>query len=474
MNVTVSRRNFLKGVGATTLALSAPKIVGADSNWIVTGTNVSELASFDNQMQIFMQARNISGGALAVTQNGRLVLARGYSFNPNSTDLIVQPDSLFRIASISKPITAVAIFKLVEDGVLSLNSRLVDILTLIPPSGQASDPRMNDITVRRLLQHLGGWNRNISFDPMFYDFAIANSLGRSLSISKYDISHYMTGRQLNNNPGTIYAYSNYGYSLLGQIIEAVSGMSYESYINNVIWNPLGRCHPILGRTLLSNRLLNEVKYHSQYSGTSVMDGSGAFLPSPYGAWNLENMDSHGGWLSSVVDLARFAVAFDFPSVSPLLNASSINTMFGLPEVLPGGYTPGDFYYANGWAVRDWGNGVRNTWHDGSLPGTTSLLVRRNDGVNWSVMFNQRDDPSNLSYFDIDGMLHNAANAVSVWPTHDLFATTSCSPTSVNVKTFDTSNRKENHVSPLATVGTLSIATLIALLENHRKDKEQLM
>jgi hypothetical protein len=96
-------------------------------------------------------------------------------------------------------------------------------------------------------------------------------------------------------------------------------------------------------------------------------------------------------------------------------------MYGLPQHIdPGDYTPGDWYYGCGWSVRDWGSGVRNTWHDGSLSGTHALLVRRWDGVNYCVLFNQRDDASGLPYWEIDPLLYNTADKISTWPDHDLF------------------------------------------------------
>jgi hypothetical protein len=73
-------------------------------------------------------------------------------------------------------------------------------------------------------------------------------------------------------------------------------------------------------------------------------------------------------------------------------------------------------------VRTAGAGL-NTWHDGSLPGTFALMVRSNDGANWVVLFNQRDDisdPTGNTYGQIDGLLHAAADAVTNWPTGDLF------------------------------------------------------
>ncbi len=61
------------------------------------------------------------------------------------------------------------------------------------------------------------------------------------------------------------------------------------------------------------------------------------------------------------------------------------------------------------------------WHTGSLPGTATLLVRREDGLAWAALFNQREMDNHLSDGDIDRMLHPAANAVTEWPEHDLFS-----------------------------------------------------
>lgn len=431
MTAQFSRRAFLQLAGAASLTALAPRsgqpdqaqaMTLAAKPWTATGHAYPELAGFDSAMQSFMQARNIPGGALAVTRNGRLVLARGYTYTDDAEDLTVQPTSLFRIASVSKPLTATAILRLVQDGRLSLSSKVKDLISLTPPPGQSPDARLANVTVRNLLQHLGGWNSATTFDPMFRDANIAAALGGSLPISQANILTYMTGQPLQHTPGTTYAYSNYGYCLLGRIITAVTGLPYADYVRQVVFSPLIVTRPTLGRTLPANRLPTEVKYHSQYSAPTVFNGSGSIVPYPYGGWNLENMEAHGGWLASAVDLARFAASFDNPAASPLLNAASISTLFGLPEnIPPASYTPGDFYYACGWAVRDWGGGNRNTWHDGSLDGTYTLLVRRdNDHTNWCVLFNQRDDTSGLSYSAIDGALHDAANAVTTWPGHDLF------------------------------------------------------
>lgn len=448
--MNISKRSLLQWLAVSSISASCssntsidPPDIGMDSNpdtddttdiadnnppagspvWTVNGIEVPELSSFDTTMQSFMQARNIPGGSLAVTRGSKLSLARGYNFAPDSSNSDVKPTSLFRIASISKTITGTAIMRLVQDGQLDLTGRLGDFLTLTPPANQTADPRLADVTVRHLLQHLAGWNRQNTFDPMFSDLQIADSLGISLPVSMDSIATYMMGQPLQSTPGAQFAYSNFGYSLLGKIIKVASGLSYQDYVNQMVLSPLNITRPRLGRTLRQFQLDNEVNYHPIYDGSSVFDRSGTQVPSPYGAFNIENMDAHGGWLASAVDLVRFASTFDNSSVSPVLNQPSIDSMFSLPEnVLSADYEPGSYYYANGWEVRDYGNGMRNTWHGGSLPGTSTLLVRRRDGLNWCVLFNQRDDASGLSYADIDGLLHSAANSVAEWPNHDLFDT----------------------------------------------------
>ena len=336
-------------------------------------------------------------------------------------DIVVQPTSLFRTASLSKQITSAAALCLVQDGKLDLRARVTELLPLAPPPGRRPDPRLPDITALNLLQHLGGWDRDLAFDPMWHDHGISEALGVSLPISKADIRHYMTGQPLQHQPGTTYAYSNYGYSLLSHIIERAAGQPYEDYVHQRVLAPLGITQMALGRTLLHHRRWGEARYHTQYRGLTVMDNSRSDLPFAYGGFNLENMDSHGGWLASAVDLVRFAATFDEPSSSSILDQESIGIMFALPEnVDPDEYVAGEWYYGCGWSVRDWGGGGRNTWHFGSMPGSYCELVRQRGGLNWCVLFNQRDDSSGLSYIDIDGIIDAAADVVTNWPDHDLF------------------------------------------------------
>ncbi|MFC4586096.1 serine hydrolase domain-containing protein [Sphaerisporangium corydalis] len=378
--------------------------------WRANGATATGLASFDTTMKTFMQARTIPHASLAVVRKGKLVLARGYSWTAD-TAYTAQPTSLFRLASLSKPVTATAIMKLVQDGKLSLSAKVAPLLGL----STAADARLGDVTVQHLLWHVGGWDSSVTPDPMFADRAVSAESGLPLPVSQSQIITYVTRRRLDFAPGTKYAYSNFGYLLLGRIVSKVSGLSYGEYVRQKVLAPVKIGRMALGRSAKSLGRPGEAPYFSGGTGKTVLDTTGTVVPSPYGAFNLENMDAHGGWLASAVDLARFSTIYDGAGV---LTAASISKVFAKP---PLGVNADGWYYGLGWMVRPV-TGGRNTWHNGSLPGTSTLMVRRFDGLNWVVLLDQRDDPSGLGYGDIDGALHKAADAVTTWPTTDRFPT----------------------------------------------------
>ena len=417
----VSRRDFGRLLGLTGLGIAAPALVGtrtaraAARTWRVTGLAGSGLGGFDTAMKELMQARNIPCGSLAVMRKGRLILARGYTWSDDAT-LSVQPTSLFRIASLSKAITATAVTRLVQDGELGFSTPVTELVDMTPPAGATADPRLEKVTVRRLLQHLGGWDRNITPDPTYQDRKIASTLGVPLPITRADMIKYGAGLRLDHDPGTTYAYANYGYLLLGQIVEEVSGLSYATYVQQKVLTPLGITRVRPGRSLEEHRAPGEVPYFSQYTGASVFDAAGTTVPAPYGTFNLENRTATGGWLASAVDYVKFTQIFD--RTTSVLNDASVDAVFAKPET---GLNSGGSYYGFGWFVRDV-TGGRNTWHDGSLPGTTTIVTRRYDGITWAVLLDQRDDPSGLpyDYTTISSPLHKVANAITTWPTIDLF------------------------------------------------------
>ena len=371
--------------------------------WRQAGPEVAELSIFDQAMKDFMTSHKVSAGSLAITYQGRLVFAKGYTWSEADSPA-TQPTSLFRIASLSKAITSAGILKLVEYNQLSLNDKVMDILPFGTPDEQTPDPNLGKVTILHLLEHLGGWHRYKAFDPMFADRKISKALGVPLPATQADIITYMNGRPLQYEPGTKFAYSNYGYCLLGRVIEQKTGLSYEEYIKRIILSPLGITRMQIGHSKLEDRAPGEVTYEAKKE-------------SVYGAFNLENMDSHGGWIASAPELVRFAASFDKPDASPILLAESIETMFSLPATIaPENYKPSEYYYACGWNVRDYGDGRRNTWHTGSLPGCYTFMARWSNGVNCVVLFNKRGS----GFEKIDPILSKTVRSVSDWPERDLF------------------------------------------------------
>jgi N-acyl-D-amino-acid deacylase len=385
------------------------------------------MASFDRMAIRFLAEHRVPGMALAVTDGGRLVYARGFGLADTAAEQPVTPTSLFRIASVSKPVTAVAVLQLVQEKRLRLDDRIVEILPVAAqlPDGMPLDARWKSVNVRHLLEHRGGWDRDRSFDPMFQSVRCAEALGVGPPAGSAEIIRWMLGQPLDFDPGERYAYSNFGYCLLGRVIEAVTGQDYESYVQEHVLTPLGIQSMRIGKTRSDERAEDEVCYYHPGSGRSVFaDDLNEPCPHPYGSWHLEAMDAHGGWIASAVDLARFAVAFDRPARCPILSEESIRTMYARPtgdaETEPDG-TPSPVYYSCGWSNRIVAEEKFNRWHAGSLPGTTALVVRRHDGRNWVVLCNASVGKDGISLVRvIDPLVHAAAKEVPSWPEYDLF------------------------------------------------------
>ena len=414
------RRRF---VGTSALTALAPVLQG------LAAVPEHALSSFDREIRDFMAARKTPGGALAVVKDGKLVHARGHGWSDKDGKIPVEATSLFRVASLSKPITGVAVLQLVERGKLTLDTRVLDLLShkaAVPPGGKP-DPRWKQITVRHCLQHTGGWDRDKSFDPMFRARQIAVATGTPVPASADAIVKFMLGQPLDFDPGTRYAYSNFGYCVLGRIIEHLTGQSYEAFVKASVLAPCGIRSMRLGRTLAAHRAEREVHYHTPDNATadSLFPGTATKVPWPYGSFHLEAMDAHGGWLASAVDLARFAAALQNPAQCPLLKADTWRELHAAPPAPVSRNDDGvlkEVFYTCGWQARSIVGraGMANYWHTGSLPGTRTLLVRRWDGLAWAVLFNQRQEIPNLPDAAIDAAMHQAAAAVKEWPKEDLF------------------------------------------------------
>jgi len=417
----LSRRRFLRDAALGVVAASAFPSRAASKD------PVAALAkALDPVVEKFMHERGVPGGALAVVKDRRLVYARGYGWADRDKKISVQADTIFRIASVSKPFTAVAVCKLLEQGKLSLDARAVELAGIEPvlANGAKRDARLERITVRQLLQHTGGWDRDASGDPMFKAVPIATLVGEAPPAGPRALIRYVLGRPLDFDPGSRYAYSNFGYCLLGRIIEKISGQGYEAFVRENVLKIAGITRMKIGSTR------EQAEGESRYYTVDPKEASNVFpdgprkVPWPYGGFHLEAMDAHGGWIASAIDLVRFAAAMDNPEQSPLLKPESWKEMFSPPPAPVSRREDGvlnSVFYGCGWQVRPrTKTGRINFWHNGSLPGTASMLVRRGDGISYAVLFNQRSENLKLGDSAIDSALYAAADSVKRWPEENLF------------------------------------------------------
>jgi N-acyl-D-amino-acid deacylase len=367
MSINCTRRRFLAG----TIALSAlPLLFGAKKP-------VTPAATFDKRVQEFMNDGGIPGGALAVVKDRRLVYARGYGWADRNRKLAATPESLFRIASLSKAITAVALPKLVEQNRIALDQCVFDLLALDAklPEGANLDERWRRITLSQLLHHTGGWDpARHAGDPMFLAKEyLAKRFPDLPAGSPWAIVRFQLAKSLDFEPGTRFAYSGFGYCLLGRVIEKVTGQTYEAFVRESVLAPAGIKCMRLGRSV--ERAQGEVQYYDQNDERA-----------PNGI-NFEAMDAGGGWIASVVDLGRFAAALDDRERSPILKRSTFGLMYA-PPFPAAPRTDGiadDAYYSCGWCVRPLGKKSQaNYWHYGDMPGTDAFLVRFANGFSVAI------------------------------------------------------------------------------------------
>jgi CubicO group peptidase (beta-lactamase class C family) len=366
---------------------------------VSNGSIFKNFSSVDVHIKKFLHKWNIPGASVALMKNNHIVYIK--AFGRADEEHPVTPQSKFRIASLSKPITAVAIMKLIEEDKLSLDQKVFGEVGVLNDSKYSNivDDRIKNITVRHLLEHTAGWDRDISScgDPMFDPIHIAKCMDVPPPASSDAIIRFMLQQPLDFTPGTNYSYSNLGYSILGRVIEKVSGMSYASFVRQEILDPLQMKQTVLAKNLLCDKQSNEVKYFDQSNVVipSVCNPEQK-VPYPYGGFNIEAMDAHGGWISTAEDLALFNLG-----ISKILSPASMNIMLVPSKVFPG--------YSKGWMVNERGS----WWHTGCLIGTSTMMANVQDGISWVLLFNA--NPDSESYFEeMDRLMWNAINEIKEW------------------------------------------------------------
>jgi uncharacterized protein (TIGR03437 family) len=394
-------------------------LLAATASFAQTGTTVPELASLDRATLQLLGKYKIPGIALSIAKDGKLIYARGFGVADLVSGEPTQPDSLFRIASVSKPLTAVGVLKLVEEGKLALDTKVIPYLGLTA----RADSRYNDITVRHLLQHSAGFDiTKWGFDPTFPDRQTLLALGVSLPHSRNDVIQFaLNNLTLAFAPGTREAYSNLGYMFLTNLIERATGQSYEAYMKEKVFHPLNLQRLHIAGSLLSDRRPGEVRYlDSENFDASIFPNTPPQVLSTYGTFNIGTFASGGGWLAAMPDLVRFLSAFDAGSGLSLLKPETVRLMTERPAYTPANATA---WYALGWTITRTAQGER--WdHDGALPGTSAWFFRSPNGLSVAIAANTlpTDDQIGDFFSDMQLLFETHLLNVNRFPLMDLSAT----------------------------------------------------
>lgn len=363
-------------------------------NLPITGENLDQNQNIDKILIDFMVKWKIPGGQLSIIKDGQFIYNKAIGFADKDSSFPIHTDNLMRIASCSKIITGMGIMKLVQDKKLKLTDKVFDILKDYLPTDIQYDSRLNDITVQMLLEHSGGWDASVSGDKVFLNvwkaadfFNIPRPANTEFTIK------YILRDRLDFDPGTKYAYSNTGYSLLGELITKVSGEPYEKFIKEQILAPLAIYDMRLGKSLFKDRFEDEVIYYDYEDSYSELWSFDPSYNKPVNAvyGGVNNIDvsySSGGWLSNAKDLATIIASLNFePNFKYVLDKETVDLMKSPP--ISGATFPSGEYYAKGIVINPSSMAFD---HQGALIGTSSIAryngnVKGKNGIIWAAVFN---------------------------------------------------------------------------------------
>jgi N-acyl-D-amino-acid deacylase len=279
-------------------------------------------APADAAMVAFMEDQEIGAGALAVIRDGKLLYEKGYGTLDGAT--ATPPDAMFRIASLSKTVTATVIRTLVDDGVLAWDDHVFCIppepsptcILSIPihPNRPVVDERVADVTVEDLRNHRTGWDRD-SCAPDYDGKAIevAETLGIPSPPPPWRNAQWLLGEPMKfapgEDPGAVDGYCNLGYRILGLIAEAKAGVTLAGLESAFIFEPLdiaGDMEP--GRTLPENRNPREPDYKCGDMTPNVYDPNETVCE-PDGGFNVEGFLGSGGLIATAEAVATVFGAY---------------------------------------------------------------------------------------------------------------------------------------------------------------------
>lgn len=292
-------------------------------------------------VQAAVDEQRIPGLSIAVSHQGRR-WAEGFGLADVENDVKVTPETVFRLASVSKPITAVAALQLAEQGRLDLDAPVNAYLPELPEFYEK-------VTTRKLLGHLGGVRH---YRPGEMDSTTRyESVREALGIFKDD--------RLINEPGSRFVYSTYGFNLVGGVVESASGTPFREYLRSRIFEPAGMtgARDDDARSIIAHRAAG---YRREPDGTLV----NAALA------DTSNKVPGGGLCATATDLVAFAEAL----ASGRLIGPETAALMTTPQKAACGMPTG---YALGWNVGRL-EGRAEVYHGGNQPRVTTILYTRPD------------------------------------------------------------------------------------------------
>jgi len=211
----------LKCISGYTIS-NAARYAAIWDNQYVSPSNLNTL------LQSYMTKQSVPGLSIAITRNDSLVFATGFGLANTDTGELVSPDHLFRIASVSKSMTVITTMKLIEQKQLALNGKVFGVGGVLSTTygTKAYSQWTRDITVQHLLEHTSGYS-NTGGDPVFMHMDMTQA---------ELITWVLDNRQPTSALRSIYEYLNFGYCVLGRVIEHVTGQPHEPYLRNNILN----------------------------------------------------------------------------------------------------------------------------------------------------------------------------------------------------------------------------------------------
>lgn len=312
----------------------------------------------------WMQHHRAPALSVAIALDGQPVWSGGFGFADPAHGVVATSHTLYRLASVTKSITATAVMMLAEKGVLDLDARIQRYCPAYPE-------KRWPITARLLLAHLAGVRHHTFFEAMRPNTRHFESVTASLDVFKND--------NLVAQPGTEYHYSSPGYTILGCAIEGASGTSYASFVREHIFAPAGMIN-----TIPEDAGTSSPRGTAYFSKGLLYKATGKFARRTR-AQSIDVSDRlpAGGLLSTVDDLMRFAIALQY---GHLVHDSTRELMWTRQHTSDG--KPLQFY-GLGWLIGD-ADSLRpkRVWNDGSQPGTrTFLYLRPTQGIIIALMTN---------------------------------------------------------------------------------------